>query len=72
MFFNINERKLRPDLATLLTLALLRAAMDPVVMYTGLLAVLTHPHIPEGGLARELDLIHQDPDTVSMGDDLTS
>lgn len=33
-------------------------SVDPVMLYGSLFPVLAHPHIPEGGLAEELEAVH--------------
>lgn len=44
--------------------------MDPVVGCLGLLSVLPHADIPEGGLTLQLGPLHQHRDAAGVGDDL--
>lgn len=44
--------------------------MDPVVVDAGLLAVLTHAHVTERRLARELHLVHEHVDAAGVRHDL--
>lgn len=53
-----------------LALALLAAAVHPVVMNAGLLPVLSDPNVAEGGLAGKLHPVHEDVDACLMSDDL--